>query len=109
MRGNVVDLAVGIVIGVAFGAVVTAFVGAFISPLIALATGKVDISGLSFTVGTNPATTFPYGVFLAALVSFILIAGAVFFPVVRPVNSLRERARRGERLDPPRQSRAPSA
>jgi large conductance mechanosensitive channel len=91
LRGNVVDLAVGIVIGAAFGAVITAFVGAFLTPLIALATGKGNISGLAFTVGSNPPTAFTYGSFLNALIAFVLIAAAVFFLVVRPVNRLMER------------------
>lgn len=100
MRGNVVDLAVGIVIGAAFGAVVTAFVGAFITPLIALIAGKADISALGFTLGSNPGTTFVYGVFLNALLAFVLVAAAVFFVVVKPINHLRERAKRGEPVDP---------
>jgi len=91
LRGSVVDLAVGIVIGAAFGAVVTAFVGAFLTPLIALATGKANISALAFTAGTNPPTTFPYGLFLNALIALVLIAAAVFFLVVRPVNHLMQR------------------
>jgi large conductance mechanosensitive channel len=91
LRGSVVDLAVGIVIGAAFGAVVTAFVAAFLTPLIALATGKGNISDLSFTVGSNPGTEFPYGAFLNALIAFVLIAAAVFFLVVRPVNRLMAR------------------
>ncbi len=83
-RGNVFDLAVGIVIGVAFGAVVTSFVAAFLTPLIGLATGATgDFRGRVFTVGT---TQFPYGEFLQALISFVLIAAAVYFVVVRPVN-----------------------
>ena len=90
LRGSVVDLAVGIVIGAAFGAVVTAFVAAFLTPLIALATGKANISDLSFTVGSNPGTAFPYGVFLNAVITFLLVALAIFLFVVRPVNRLNE-------------------
>jgi large conductance mechanosensitive channel len=96
LRGNVVDLAVGIVIGAAFGAVVTAFVGAFMTPLIALLVGKNGIADLAFTVGGNgtpkdPGTQFPYGTFLTAIIAFVFIAAAVFFFVVRPVNRLMER------------------
>ena len=88
LRGSVVDLAVGIVIGAAFGAAVTAFVAAFLTPLIAIAAGKASLSKLTLQAG---GTTFPYGAFLNALIAFVLIAGAVFFLVVRPVNRLMER------------------
>lgn len=97
LRGNVVDLAVGIVIGAAFGTLVTAFVAAFITPVVALAAGKADVSDLSFTAG---GTTFPYGLFLTAVLSFVLVAAAVFFLVVKPINALRDRQRRGEAVDP---------
>jgi len=97
-RGNVVDLAVGLVIGLAFSGVVTAFTDAFVNPLIALVTGKNDVSGLQFTVAGR--TTFPYGIFLASLITFVLIALVVFFLVVKPVNALRDRQRRGEPVDP---------
>ncbi len=90
LRGSVVDLAVGIVIGAAFGAVITAFVAAFLTPLIAILAGKADLSHLTFTAG---GTDFPYGAFLNALIAFVLIAAAVFFLVVRPVNRLMERRR----------------
>ena len=97
MRGNVVDLAVGIVIGVAFAAVVTALVAAFITPLIALMLGKNGLAGLSFTVS---GTAFPYGAFLNALLSFILIALVVFFLVVKPVNAMVQRAHHEPTPDP---------
>jgi large conductance mechanosensitive channel len=89
LRGNVVDLAVGIVIGAAFGAVVTAFVAAFITPLVGLASGSTgDFSKQRFTVGH---VIFPYGAFLTALIAFVLIAAAVYFFVVVPVNRLMDR------------------
>jgi large conductance mechanosensitive channel len=88
LRGSVVDLAVGVVVGAAFGAVVTGLVTAFLTPLIGLVAGKADLSSLAFTVGSNPPTEFPYGVFLNALIAFILIAAAVFFLVIKPVNRL---------------------
>ncbi len=89
LRGNVVDLAVAVVIGTAFAAVVTAFVGAFITPLVGLATGAAgDYSARTFTVS---GTTFPYGQFVQALLSFVIIAAVVYFLVVRPVNALLER------------------
>ena len=99
LRGNVVDLAVGIVIGAAFGAVVTAFVAAFLTPLIALAAGKANISKLAFTIGSNPGTTFPYGAFLQALIGFALVAAAVFFIVVRPINAMMARRKVEEPVD----------
>jgi large conductance mechanosensitive channel len=89
LRGNVVDLAVGIVIGAAFTAVVTGFVTAFLTPLIGVATGAVgDFSKETFTVGS---TTFPYGAFLNALISFVLIATVLYFCVVLPVVKLQAR------------------
>ncbi len=90
LRGNVVDLAVGIVIGVAFAAVVTAFVSDLITPLIAAIFGSHDFSALTFTIN---GSTFAYGHFLNALLSFVTIAAAVFFFVVRPVNALMARRR----------------
>jgi large conductance mechanosensitive channel len=89
LRGNVVDLAVAVVIGTAFAAVVAAFVAAFITPLIGLATGAAgDFSAKTFTVS---GTTFPYGQFVQALLSFLIIAALLYFLVVRPVNALLER------------------
>jgi large conductance mechanosensitive channel len=89
LRGNVVDLAVGVVIGAAFGAVVTAFVKDIITPFIAIP-GTTDFSDLKFTIRDS---TFLYGDFFNALISFLLIAAAVFFFVVRPVNHLMNRRR----------------
>ena len=88
LRGNVVDLAVGIVIGAAFGALVTAFVADLITPIIAAIIGKPDFSNLTFTIN---GSTFHYGDFINVLIAFISIAAAVFFFVVRPVNALMAR------------------
>jgi large conductance mechanosensitive channel len=93
MRGNVVDLAVAVVIGAAFGAVVTAFVADIITPLIAAIFGKPDFSQLTFTVNNSQ---FLYGSFINAVVSFLLIALAVYFVVVVPMNKLAERRARGQ-------------
>jgi len=90
LRGNVVDLAVGVVIGVAFGAVVTAFVGDLLTPLIAAIFGSHDFGALTFTIH---GSRFLYGDFINALISFVSIAAAVFFFVVRPVNALMARRR----------------
>lgn len=91
MRGNVMDLAVAVVIGAAFGAVVTAFVTSILTPFIAAIVGKPDFSAFSFTVN---GTAIPYGLFLNALISFLLIAGAVYFFMVAPMNAWKARAAR---------------
>jgi large conductance mechanosensitive channel len=91
MRGNVVDLAVAVVIGAAFGAVVTAFVKDIITPLIAAIFGKPDFSQLTFTINKS---TFFYGDFINAVIAFILIAAAIYFFVVAPLNTLAERRAR---------------
>jgi large conductance mechanosensitive channel len=90
LRGNVVDLAVGIVIGAAFGAVVTALVKDLITPLIAAIFGSHDFSTLAFTIN---GSRFAYGDFVNAVLAFVTIAAAVFFLVVKPVNALMARRR----------------
>jgi large conductance mechanosensitive channel len=85
LRGNVVDLAVGVVVGAAFGTVVTAFVKDLLTPLIAAVVKKPDFGGLSVTINGTP---FPYGDFLNALISFLLVAAAVYYFVVLPINTL---------------------
>jgi large conductance mechanosensitive channel len=88
LRGNLVDMAVGIVVGIAFAAVVTALVSDLITPLIAAIGGKPDFSGLTFTVNHS---RFLYGAFFDALISFLVIAAVVFFLIVKPVNRLMAR------------------
>lgn len=85
LRGNVVDLAVGVVIGLAFGAVVTALVNDLITPIIAAIGGKPDFSALYFSINNS---RFLIGAFINAVISFLVIAAAVFFFVVTPVNRL---------------------
>jgi large conductance mechanosensitive channel len=92
LRGNVVDLAVGIVIGAAFGAVVTALVKDLLTPIVAAIIGKPDFSTLSFTINRSK---FAYGEFINALIAFVSIAIAVFFFVVQPVNALMVRRKTG--------------
>ena len=92
MRGNVIDLAVGIVIGAAFGAMVTSFVGNVLTPLLGLLRVP-DFSTLSFSAGESEVA---YGLFLNALITFVLIAAAIFFFVVKPVNHMNTRLRKGE-------------
>jgi large conductance mechanosensitive channel len=93
LRGNVIDLAVAVVIGGAFGAVVTALVKDLITPLIAAIVGKPDFSAISFAIN---GSQFPIGDFINALVSFLLIATAVYFFIVVPMNAFMARMRRGE-------------
>jgi large conductance mechanosensitive channel len=88
MRGNVVDLAVAVVIGAAFTAVVTAFVESILTPLIAAIVGKPDFSKLTFTIHKSK---FFYGAFINALIAFLLVAAAVYFFIVMPLNRLAER------------------
>ncbi len=96
LRGNVVELAVAVVIGAAFGAVVSALVASFITPLIAAIGGESDFSGLAFTIN---GSLFPYGQFINALLSFLLVGAVVFFFVVRPLNTLMARRRPEPALD----------
>jgi large conductance mechanosensitive channel len=91
LRGNVVDLAVAVVIGAAFGAVVTALVKDIVTPIVAAIVGKPDFSALTFTIHKS---RFFYGDFVNAVISFLAIAAAVFFFVVKPINSLLERRKR---------------
>jgi large conductance mechanosensitive channel len=88
VRGNLVDLAVGIVIGVAFGALVNALVTDLITPIIAAIFGKQDFSSLSFTIHKS---RFLYGDFINAVLTFLSVAAAVFFFVIKPVNALMAR------------------
>jgi len=85
LRGNVVDMAVGVVIGAAFAGVVGAFTRDLLTPLIAAIAGKPDFSTIGFTIH---GSTFALGDFLNALIAFLLVAAAVYFFVVTPVNML---------------------
>lgn len=87
LRGNVVDLAIAVVIGAAFGDLVKSFVDNLLTPLIAIP-GTKDFMAYSFTISNS---TFSYGLFINALIAFLLIAAAVFFFVVKPVNALMAR------------------
>ena len=92
LRGNVVDLAVAVVIGTAFGAVVKALVSDILTPLIGIP-GKADFSTLKFTIH---GSHFLYGDLINNVISFLSIAAAVFFFVVKPINSLTSRRKRAE-------------
>ncbi len=91
LRGNVVDMAVGIVIGAAFASVVGALTKDLLTPLIAAAAKAPDFSGLYFTLN---GSKFLYGDFLNTLISFLLIAAAIYFFVVVPINALVTRMRK---------------
>jgi large conductance mechanosensitive channel len=88
LRGNLVDMAVGIVIGLAFAAVITALVADLITPLIAAIGGNPDFSALSFTINKSH---FLYGAFINALITFVVIAAVIYYLVVKPVNALMAR------------------
>lgn len=92
LRGNAVDLAVGVVIGAAFGTVVDSIVKNLLTPLTTIA-GEQDFSNLSFTLGKS---RFLYGAVLNDIISLVLVGAAVFFFVVRPLNHLEERRKRDE-------------
>jgi large conductance mechanosensitive channel len=91
LRGNVIDLAVAVVIGAAFGAVVVSFVADILTPLLGLL-GVPNFENLTFQVGQ---ATVRYGVFLNTLISFVLVALAIFLFVVKPMNALEARRQRG--------------
>jgi large conductance mechanosensitive channel len=93
LRGNVVDMAVGIVIGAAFGSVVTGLVKDLLTPLIAALVKAPDFSGLVFTLN---GSKFLYGEFINALISFLIVAAAVYFFVVVPMNALMARMKKQE-------------
>ena len=88
LRGNIVELAVAFVMGVAFAAVVNSLVNNLVMPIVAMIIGKPDFSDLTFTI--NDAV-FRYGAFITDLISFVAIAAAVFFFVVKPMDALMKR------------------
>lgn len=96
MQGNVVDLAVGIVIGAAFGAVVNSFVNDVLMALIGALFGQPTFNDMVLDIGDGKVF---YGKFLTALVSFLIVAAAIYFVVVVPMNHLRERRNRGQETD----------
>ena len=96
MRGNVVELAVAVVIGAAFGAVIASFVADVLTPLLGLV-GLPDFEDLALTIGEAEVR---YGRFLNALVTFLLVAAAIYFMVVRPINALERRRQRGAQENP---------
>ena len=100
LRGNVIDLAVGVVIGAAFTAVVTAFSDNIINPLIA-SVGGADYSGLGFhIISGNDATFLDFGALITAAINFLLIAAVVYFVIVAPMNKLDEMQKRNRGIQP---------
>jgi len=93
LRGNIVDLAVAVVIAIAFGTVVTSLVDDIIMPIIGIFGGSADFSTNTFTIN---GSEFRWGTFVTAVIAFVIVAAAVFFLVVKPMNSLLTRVRRGE-------------
>ncbi|MGD9573313.1 MAG: large conductance mechanosensitive channel protein MscL [Thermoleophilia bacterium] len=89
LKGDVVSLAVAVVIATAFGAVIAAFVANVITPLIAAIGGQPDFSELDFTIN---GSRFQYGLFINALIAFLIIAAVVFFLVVRPYTHFKNRS-----------------
>src|SRR5262245_37900894 len=104
LRGNVIDLAVAVIIGGAFGAVVDALVKDLLTPLIAAIVGKPDFSAIQFTVN---GSKFLIGEFVNALVSFLLVAAAIYFFVITPMNALMARRRSGEAPPDPTTKKCP--
>jgi large conductance mechanosensitive channel len=98
LRGNVVDLAVAVVIGAAFTAVINGVVQGFINPLIAAIFGETDLTGVG-NFKLNGAD-FSIGLILDALLNFVLVAAAIYFVIVLPLNKLNERRQRGQEPEP---------
>jgi large conductance mechanosensitive channel len=97
LRGNVVDLAVGVVVGAAFGTVVTSLVSDLLTPFISAIARVPDFSGLVFVLN---GSKFMYGHFVNTLISFLLVSATIFFFVVKPMNMLVSRSRKGPPADP---------
>lgn len=104
LRGNVVDLAVAVVIGASFGAIVTSFVKDLVTPLIAAIGGQPNFSHLTFTIN---GSTFLYGDFINAVISFLIIASVIFFFVVQPLNKLMAHIKPSEEVDKPSERECP--
>ncbi len=96
-RGNIIELAVAVVIAGAFGAVVTSLVADIITPVIAAIGGQPDFSALTFTIN---GSEFRYGSFINAVIAFLVIAAAIFFLVVKPINAISARRKAGVEPEP---------
>ena len=98
MRGNVIELAVAFVVGAAFVAVVKALVDGLITPLIAAIVGKPNLDGAMIVTVNN--ADFLFGAVLGAIINFVLVAAAVYFIIVAPMNKLAERRKAGVEPEP---------
>ena len=103
MRGNLLELAVAFVMGLAFATLIGSFVSSFVIPIVNMISGEQDLSGLTFTI--NDAV-FGYGSFIVAVITFVAIASAVFFFIVKPVDAITARTKRpGEEATPDEERR----
>ena len=104
MRGNVMDMAVGIVIGVAFGKIVTSLVNDVIMPPIGVLMGGVDFSHLAVTLkaaaGSEPAVTLKYGLLINTIIDFLIVVSAIFL-VVKGMNALKRKKEEAPPAPPP--------
>lgn len=100
MRGNVLDLAVAVVIGAAFSGVINGLVEGFIMPLVGWLVGAPDFSGIAFDVPNwrHETTKFPIGLFIQGLIMFVLIASAIYFFVILPINKLKSLRKTSEEV-----------
>jgi len=105
LRGNVIDLAVAVVIGTAFGAVVKGFVDNILNPLIAAMVSQPDFSALLWTVN---GSEIKYGLFLNSVMAFVLVATAVYFTMVAPMNHWKEMQARGQKPPDPTTKSCPA-
>lgn len=105
-RGNVLDMAVGIIIGSAFTKIVTSLVNDIITPLISIITGKVNVSELKFVVSDELAIT--YGSFIQSVIDFLIIAFVVFI-MVKSINTLHEKIRKKEEEEAAEEPLQPTA
>jgi large conductance mechanosensitive channel len=100
MRGNVIDLAVAVVIGAAFTAIVTAFTANFINPIIALLGGN-NVDGLAYQLNDkNEKTLIDFGAIITAVINFAIVAAVVYFILVLPMKTIKERRERGKDVGP---------
>ncbi len=102
LRGNVVDLAVGVMIGAAFKGVIDSLLADILNPLIAAIGGKTDFSEYAFTVNGSPVT---YGNFISVVISFLITAAVIFYFIIQPMNRLQ--ARRTSAPPPPEATTRP--
>ena len=99
MRGNVIELAVAVIIGGAFTAIVTSVTDSLIQPLIN-SFGSPEDAGLGFQITDNPETFVDFGAVITAIINFLIIAAVVYFGIIAPINTITERAKRRQGVDP---------